>query len=54
MVAGSVIGLITLTGMLSGGLVVLNHRNWPRTGSCGGLWRRNSESGGRRNRWSSG
>ena len=45
-VAVTGIGLITPTGLLSGGLVVLNRRNWPRTLSCDRWWRRNSESGG--------
>ena len=53
-VAGSGIGLITLIGQRYAELDVPNHRNWLNIGSCVGWLRRNSPSGGHRNRSSSG
>jgi len=53
-VAGSGIGLIVPIWQLSGGPVVLNRPNWLNIRSCVGWLRRNSPSGGHRNRSSSG
>ena len=50
----SSIGLIVPTGLPYVGADVLNHRNWRPIINFGWWWRRNSRSGGHRNRSSSG